>query len=438
MKSKLLSLSCTLLLTACGGSSGSNDELTENIQYTPITSTQIAADNSDLQPIISKIKDYDIIGLGEPTHGGALASRIRGRILKGLHQQGQLDLIIFEAGLYDGLAAWQQYLTGQQPLIEAITGPHANYMFMQRNSADIAQIVNYVDEQDQLNQPLALVGYEARLTSDPACLTQPGEARSVMFEALHQYLSNTGIDLPAMNTIYDIAPVMMCSWYFNETYDQAKHQALMAALQQLEQVLEQQSQAESIPAYDPSTPRDFRLYASFWLQIAKSLQGFALTTINDEAYEYSDFRSADNVRWLRDVWFASDKQTAIWGHNIHVLNDPGTVTEVFIEQNPALSAYNIGFIHGSGEVVLMEFDYTLWPETRHTFNYDSSSLNRQLLNAGLPNAFIDFTTDNANQAIFNGSYPIHYHWGGGVYNASQNIMDGMVFIPVEEPTTDRY
>ncbi|RJG51195.1 erythromycin esterase family protein [Motilimonas pumila] len=438
MKSLWKVLPFTVIIAACGGSNGSSEDIGSSVQYNAIASTQISSDNSDLQPIIATLKDYDIIGLGEPTHGGALANRLRGRILKGLHQEGELELIIFEAGLYDGLAAWQQYLTKQQPLVEAITGPHANYMFMQRHSADIAQIVNYVDEQDQLLEPLALVGYEARLTSDPACLIQPGESRSVMFEELYQYLASKNINLTAMNTIYDIAPVMMCSWYFNTPYEQAQHQELMAALQQLEQALEQQSQQEDIPTYDPASPRDFRQYASFWLQIAKSLQGQALTTLHNEAYEYADARSADNVRWLRDVWFATSKQSAIWGHNIHVLNDPGTVTDVLVAQNPALSAYNVGFIQGSGEVVLMEFDYTLWPDTRYSFNYDANTLNRQLLSAGLPIAFIDLTTENQNLLLFSGNYPIHYHWGGGIHNATANIMNGLVFIPIEEPTTDRY
>ncbi|WP_436322688.1 hypothetical protein ACSEYT_11765 [Vibrio cidicii] len=50
----------------------------------------------------------------------------KARMAKALYEEGDLNFIAFEAGLYDGLAAWQNYLNGKQTLQEAVIGPDAN------------------------------------------------------------------------------------------------------------------------------------------------------------------------------------------------------------------------------------------------------------------------------------------------------------------------
>ncbi len=427
------------VLTACGGG-GSADLKEQAPTYTAFTSTSMDADSSDILPIIERIKDYDVVSLGEPSHSGSVVHFLKSRLLKGLHQQGQLDMIVFEAGFYDGLVAWENYLTGKQTLIEAITGPDANYMFMHRHSLGVSQIINYVNDLDQVNNQLILVGFDARINSDPACIVKPELGTSVMLKELEDYLVNAALDTEDMATIHEIAPLMMCSWYTDVVYNGNAdlHQRLMSALVSLQTKLTAQLPNETIPPYDPTQPRNFRDYASFWLQIVKGMQGHAKMQNNDLYYPIADISSADNVRWLRDVWFGAKQQTAIWGHNIHISKVADTVPETMKINQPNLSTYSIGVIDNGGIYAPYTPDHTQWRNGIKKFNYDLNTVNGVLAVLQLPNSFIDFDEQNRSNKHFSGELYLYYHGGSGEKVPPQQVMDGMIFIPIEEATKSRY
>ncbi|MDO6527267.1 erythromycin esterase family protein [Motilimonas sp. 1_MG-2023] len=445
MKCKLMLLSSAIVLAACGGGGGGNatSTLTEiaGLEYSEITSTQMSSDNTDIKPIIDRVKDYDLVSLGEPSHNGSVVHFIKSRILQGLHQEGKLDLVVFEAGFYDGLVAWEQYLTGKQPLIEAITGPHANFMYMQRHSKGVSQIVNYINDLDQVNSPLILAGFDSRINSDPACLVKEGDVTSIMLQELDQYLTDSSLSVDNLMDVYTIAPVMMCSWHNPDVtynHNQALHQQLMSALVALEKVLEQQAKLEVIPEYDPTTPRNFRQYASFWLQVVKGMQGHAQMQVNDLDYAKADVRSADNLRWLRDVWFKTRGQTAIWSHNIHITKVEHTVPQALVKQQPELTSYVMGVIDNGGMYAPYVPQYETWAEDAFAISRDKDTVNYLLGSAGIPNAFIDFNETNSSNLIFSGKFKLAFHGGAAQYVTPAEIMDGMLFIPVEEATVSRY
>ncbi|MFO6423012.1 hypothetical protein [Motilimonas sp. KMU-193] len=435
----LLIGSFIVLLCSCGGGSGELDSY-QLPEYTAFTSTHIESDPTDISPIIERVKNYDVVSLGEPSHSGSVVHFLKSRLLKGLHQQGQLDMIVFEAGFYDGLVAWENYLTGKQPLIEAITGPDANYMFMHRHSLGVSQIVNYVNDLDQVNDPLILVGFDARINSDPACVVKPELGTSVMLNELENYLTDKAIDTEDMATIHEIAPLMMCPWYTKVVYNGnvTLHRRLISALVSLQAKLTSQIANETIPPYDPTQPRDFRDYASFWLQIVKGMQGHAKMQNNDLYYPIADISSADNVRWLREVWFGATEQTAIWGHNIHISKVADTVPETMKVNQPNLSTYSIGVIDNGGTYAPYTPDHTQWQVDTYKFNHSTDSLNGVLGKMQLPNSFIDFDETNIGNKLFSGKLYFYYHGGYPEKTPPQRIMDGIIFIPVEEATKSRY
>ncbi|WP_244292254.1 TraB/GumN family protein [Vibrio cidicii] len=106
---------------------------------------------------------------------------------KALYEEGDLNFIAFEAGLYDGLAAWQNYLNGKQTLQEAVIGPDANYMYGHRFRQEVAALMRYVNDDPQREKPLLLIGYDARINSDPGC--------SIMFEELENYLTTNNLEI---------------------------------------------------------------------------------------------------------------------------------------------------------------------------------------------------------------------------------------------------
>lgn len=337
-----------------------------------------------------------------------------------------------EAGFYDGLVAWNNYLTGKQTLLDAITGPDANYMFMQRFSEEMAGLFNYIHDVDQQgDNPLILAGYEARITGDAGC--------SVMFDELKRYLNNNNLPLRDYADIQRIAPVMMCPWYAEgQTFTMEDHNALIAALSKLEETLTQQKPKETIPTYDPANPRDFKQYASFWLQIARSLNAQSLQAIHNEAYEYSDYQSAENLKWLREEWFNTEGQTVLWGHNIHVTPLAGSVVEATNERYPDISIYNIMQLTHTGTLAPFDFDTSIWESGAFPVETVSGSLNHILYKSGYPDAFIDIRGLTGEERIpFDNAQRIKADFGSAHIAIPSKLMDGILFIPVETPTTPR-
>ncbi|PQJ62846.1 erythromycin esterase family protein [Photobacterium angustum] len=416
------------LLAGCNSSSSDQNPLP--VSYQSLKTTDFNEDTSDLSSFVSTVKGYDMVGLGESSHQGKKTFSYRARMLKALHEQGDLDFIAMESGLYDGLTAWHNYLTGKQSFIDAVTGPDANYLFMYRLSADLAPLFNYVNNVDQNDNPLLLVAYDARINSDPGC--------SVMFDELEMYLTEQHLLLDEFATIKAISPRMMCPWSFEQKYVQSDHDLLISALVKLETLLAQQKQHEIVPLYEHQNPRDFRHYASFWLQIAKSLQAHANTNLNNLNHVYADFQSADNIRWLREEWFNVKGQTAVWGHNIHATPLDNSVIDATQTRYPDVSIYSVMDITHSGYRAPFTSDTTKWATDVENIVTTKGTVNHRLFESGLPDSFIDLTgLNNDEKVYFESIQKITPYTGKLQVAAPSSLMDGILFIPVEEPTVAR-
>lgn len=108
------------------GCNHTEPETVGDIHYQALLSTDLNSNNMDLSEFISATRAIDIVSVGERTHQGSKAYSYKARMAKALYEEGDLNFIAFEAGLYDGLAAWQNYLNGKQTLQEAVIGPDAN------------------------------------------------------------------------------------------------------------------------------------------------------------------------------------------------------------------------------------------------------------------------------------------------------------------------
>ncbi|PML78996.1 erythromycin esterase family protein [Enterovibrio norvegicus] len=422
-----VSLLTALLLVGCN----SSEFEPIDVKHQELSGTSIENGNNDLTNFVSAVKGVDIVGIGEATHQGSKAHSYMGRMTKALHQDGDLEIVALEAGLYDGLVAWNNYLTGKQSLLDAVTGPDANFYFMHRFSAQLEGLFNYVNDVDQINDTLILTGYDARMNSDPACA-------GTIFDELRHYLTSNSLSTEEFDVIEDIGPIMMCPWYTSTEYSKAHHDKLISAVNKLETTLKNQKPLEVVPVYDPTQPRDFRLYSSFWLQIAKSIGAHANTQINGLDKRYSDYQSAENIKWLRDEWFNTDAQVVIFGHNSHVTGLNDSALYAVNQRYPELKTYSVMQLTYSGEVAPYVSDYTLWASNPQSWPKAHNSLNSRLYASGYSDSFIDIKElDQAEKATFNSLQAVQVNMTYPSLYIPSEIMDGILFIPVETPTTPR-
>ncbi|MGF1730819.1 erythromycin esterase family protein [Photobacterium kasasachensis] len=399
------------LLVGCNSSDSNN-----NLGVHQLESTNIDYGNSDLTEVVAATKGYDIVGLGEMSHSGSKAFSLRARMIKAMHQESNLDLVAVEAGLYDGLAAWQNYLTKKQTLLDAVTGPDANYMYVHRLSLEMAALFDYVNDVDQLgSDPLILTGYDARINSNPGC--------SVMFDELAHYLSSNNLHVSDFESIKNLAPKAMCSWlYQNDPYNNQDHTNLLPLLGELQEVIAAQKQLETIPPYNPNQPRPFRQYASFWLQIAKSLKAHVQFIHHDFAYDITDAQSAENLRWLKEEWFKTPGQIVVFAHNMHATPFYGSsVIDATHNKYPDVSTYSVLQLSYTGYLAADTPDTSKWHPEKTAFKHPDDSLEHQLYSFGYPDSFIDLKS------------PI----GNKLKDVPSGI-DSILFIPVEEPAVPRW
>lgn len=422
---KNISLLTLIFLMGCGSE---QEELT--LQHAPLASTDFEYGKADLTHFIEVTKDYDFVGVGEATHQGSKAYSYKSRMVKALYEEGDLDFVAFEAGLYDGLAAWQNFLTGKQDLMDAATGPDANYMYGHRFSQEVAQLFNYVNSQPITGTSLKIIGYDSRINSDPGC--------SIMFDELESYLVANNLDTSNYSTIKSIAPIMMCPWYSNRKYTSNDHKKLTAQLSNLIQALSNQKALETVPTYDPKSPREFRDFASFWLQVAKSLYAHSHFQIHNLEHSYTDYQSAENIRWLKEEWFDLQGQTFIWAHNIHAIPVQGSVIEAINQKYPEETTYSIMQLTYSGHVAANTPNSSRWEIDKEDYYSERGTLNHNLFVSGYPDTFIDFDSQpSAQRSEIDSPQYIRYAFGGLPLISPSSIADGVLFIPFEEPATAR-
>ncbi|EJL6613088.1 erythromycin esterase family protein [Vibrio cholerae] len=410
------------LLSGCNSESISPPTVTSQ----NLASTELTHGNSDLQGFVAAVKDYDFVSVGERTHQGSKAYSYKARMVKALHQEGDLTLVAFEAGLYDGLVAWQNFLTGKQRLQQALIGPNANYMYGHRFSKEVGALANYFNEVSQQDNPLLLIGYDARINSDPGC--------SVMFDELRSYLQINSLGLFNYDTIQTLGPRMMCPWLTTEKFTSQNHQDLTQELKKLETVLTTQKRLETVPDYDPSHPREFRNYATFWLQIVRSLYSQSYFIINNIDHSYTDYQSAENLNWLINEWFKIQGQTFIWAHNIHATPIPGSLISAINSRYPDRSVYSVMQLSYKGLLAANTPDYTRWLINTEHLQEEDGTLNSALYHAGYTDAFIDFKSQSeSNIDYLNKPYAIRYAWGYLPTEIPSKIMDGILFVAEEQP-----
>ena len=201
-----------------------------------------------------------------------------------------------------------------------------------------------------------------------------------------------------LKVIKNLAPKAMCSWlYQNDPYNNQDHTNLLPLLGELQEVIAAQKQLETIPPYNPNQPRPFRQYASFWLQIAKSLKAHVQFIHHDFAYDITDAQSAENLRWLKEEWFNTPGQIVVFAHNMHATPFYGSsVIDATHNKYPDVSTYSVLQLSYTGYLAADTPDTSKWHPEKTAFKLPDNSLEHQLYSFGYPDSFIDLKSPIGN------------------------------------------
>lgn len=398
---------------------GCNEESSEDIPITShIQSLEFDyKDNSDLEPIHQAVAGKAFIGLGEATHGGSNGFKAKSRITKYLHQTGDVDVLAMESGLYDGLRLWQRLQDGE--ISDVRDAMLFSFMFMYAETPEIYPLYRYVEQQAFTERPLILAAFDGRHSSDPACSIMLPEMQT--FVEKHQLVN---LDWPQFITN---GQAMMCPWYFAEPNNTEK-QSFITQLSELNLALTQMKAEQILPEIEQR--EDFREYATFWLQVVKSMQAHLQGHWFDR-FNPDEIMQADNLQWLHTEWFPN-KNILAWGHNVHISayvgawpDSIGAFAHLKQKTDPN-KVYSL--IHAAAEGYFTPLKAELSERYQPSlYLQDENSVEQQLAKEGVNQAFIkieDIANLPGNKTIID--QPVNY---------SQTLADGIIYTRYETPSS---
>lgn len=261
-------------------------------------------DDSDLKPFAEAIGGARIVALGEQTHGGHEEYLLKTRLLKYLHEKMDFDVLLLESGFYD-MARLAERVEAGEKLDDIAPG---NVFFMYANTAEGRGMLQYLDRQRALGQPMALGGIDSQHTGETS--------RKELLPALHAYLKGAVPALADGAAWRQYAQAVQPLLEMQRTPPPAPQQA---AFRQHAAALRR---ALCRPAWGPDSPpgqaaaADSRTGAAFWCQTVKSVEAQAAGYWSADHDYQRDNQMGDNAIWLADRLYPGRK-VVIWAHTVH-------------------------------------------------------------------------------------------------------------------------
>lgn len=341
-------------LVGCGGES--SDEM--NL---PVTSYIQSLDidypnNDDLKPILDHIGNSRYIGIGEASHTGAKGFLYRNRLVKYFYEEGGIDVVAMESGLYDGLRLWQRFQQGE--ITDLRDGMLYSFMFMYAETPEIYPMYRYIEEHAFDENPLMLIGFDSRHHSYPSCYIMIGE-----MEAFTK--ANFSLDID-WSSFEELAKQTMCPWTFGDIETEEGIALYRGMLDALATAFAEMKKAQELP---PLKERgDFQQYATVWLQIVKGMKAYTYSRYDND-YAPDDEMQADTLMWLANEWLPG-KQIMALGHNGHLakLKEVGIQPDMksafqHLEERQPGEVYSLIHLYSEAELLTFMADPILRAQT---------------------------------------------------------------------------
>ena len=272
--------------------------LTAAVSAEPFTPIALNAtdDFSDLQQFGAAIKDKRILYLDELTHGEHEVFALKARLVKYLHQEHNFGVLLLESGMFDVNEAVKA--ASQQPAQRLAALAPGNIFFSYAKDPAFLGLMDYIDSRRQSAKPLALVGFDGRLSGSYAV--------GQFVPQLKQQLSSLAD-----------ADVLLADWPQFARQLQATLERKFVALtaQQVHQHIQHSYRLiDALNAADSSLGLDSPAY------YARLLEGLVrLFEVNYQLrrFDEHDLVMANNIHWLLQQVYPQQK-VIVWGHYVHV------------------------------------------------------------------------------------------------------------------------
>lgn len=248
--------------------------------------------SAEFKKLAKNIGDKRIVFLDELTHGEKEVFQLKSEIVKYLHQHHGFDALVIESGMFDIASLWKS--SG------AIASNAAgNVFYMYANDPSVQSLLKYIDKQKQSSRPLALAGFDGRLSGELSKQNFVHSLNNSVCQWFPELKTDSRwpryLELLQQTIERKLGPTKpsIQSW-FNQATDK---------------LITQLSSVESVEnGYDSPM---------FYSRLLQGLSAVANNMWKNEVTNAHDIVMGDNLLWLLNSEL-KDKKIMVWGHFVHV------------------------------------------------------------------------------------------------------------------------
>jgi erythromycin esterase len=295
-----------------------NIRKTSKVIYSDAKSTE-----PNWKPLSSYVKNKRLILLGEFNHGSKEVFELHNSLIKYLHENNGVDVILFESGI-------GELITSDLGKDQMVASQMTNGLFGNWRTQEFEDLMRYVKAQN-----ISISGFDVQRTGssfgsllEKIALEQ--NIDSILNMNLESRYGNCSKEISSKEAVYESL--------------NGKATDLIADYQKLRKLLELKH------SENPSRELKFAcvtiqnriVYLTYMLQFKKDQDW-------NKRWAARDAAMASNVLWLMDSVY-KDKSVIIIGHNYHIgkYNKRETVMGEILNDRFKDEMYSIGFFAGSG------------------------------------------------------------------------------------------
>ena len=373
----------------------------------------------DLLFLKEKLKNVDMVMLGEQQHGDGSTFLAKSRLVKFLHEELDFDVLFFESNVYDCFRFWED-ISGEKKnkstdFGQALFGHWAN-------ATEMKDLQKYMVRNAKSSNPLSLAGFDILFSGNMSYWKR--------IQFMETYLTKKNIlfnkDYPAFLKILDDYHYNTYS-YPSKQIPATEKQAVFNEIERLITVL----------AKDQQTNED-KIFSRYLSGIQAELNYRWLYPDDEEKQLIvRDSMMAQNVIWLKDHVY-KNKKIILWAANSHILHNTQHLKDspfyykrmgTYLQDKYGRSCYSINFTSYSGQ-------------THNIVTGESNSINESISNSvesmlheiGNPFAWIDCRSIPEN-SFLNEKITMKFLGHGNHTEQWSKMMDAAFFIDQMKPIT---
>jgi erythromycin esterase len=253
-------------------------------------------DFSDLKQFGEAIAGKRIIYLDELTHGEHEVFALKSRLVKYLHQQHGFGALIIESGLFDVNEVVKKSTQDEnQSIASQALG---NIFFGYAKDPEFLQLMNYIDSKKQSDTPIALSGFDGRLSGEYS------------LNCFVKQLKGSIETLPKSKEL-------LVGWpsYSQQLIDTLRRNFSPLDKRQIEQhILKSHQLMDALIDGDSSPALES---PSYYARLLAGVIRLFEVHYQVRRFDEHDLVMADNLHWLLEHIY-TDKKVIVWGHYVHL------------------------------------------------------------------------------------------------------------------------